>query len=43
MAMDLRGFKAGYALYAVALGIAAVSAVLLALSLRESKPEMPLR
>jgi len=41
MAMDLRGFKAGYALYAIALGIAAGSAVLLALSLRESKPEMP--
>jgi len=41
MAMDLRGFKAGYTLYAIALGIAAVSAVLLALSLRESKPEMP--
>ena len=43
MAMDLRGFKAGYTLYAIALGIAAVSAVLLALSLRESKPEMPSR
>lgn len=41
MAMDLRGFKAGYTLYAIALGIAAVSALLLALSLRESKPEMP--
>jgi len=41
--MDLRGFHAGYALYVIALGIAAVSAVLLALSLRESKPDMPSR
>src|SRR5271157_323913 len=43
MAMDLRGFKVGHTLYAIALGIAAGSAVLLALWLRESKPEMPSR
>ncbi|MGP8173863.1 MAG: hypothetical protein ACLP7O_04870 [Terracidiphilus sp.] len=43
MAMDVRGFKAGYTLYAIALGIAAGSAVLLALWLRESKPETPSR
>jgi hypothetical protein len=43
MAMDLRGFKAGYTLYAVALGIAAGSAVLLALWLRESQPQLPSR
>ncbi len=37
IAMDLRGFKEGCALYAIALGIAAGSAVLLALSLREGR------
>ncbi|MGA3134570.1 MAG: hypothetical protein ABSC88_01115 [Terracidiphilus sp.] len=41
--MEQQGFKAGFALYATAVGIAAGSAVLLALWLRESKPEMPSR
>jgi hypothetical protein len=41
IAMDLRGFKAGYLLYAIAFGIAAGSSVLLAFSLRESEPVMP--
>lgn len=37
ISMDRRGFKAGCALYAIALGIAAGSAILLRLSLREGK------
>jgi len=41
IAMNLRGFKAGFALYAIALGIAAGSAVLLALSLRSAKAATP--
>lgn len=39
MALGRRGFPTGFALFAIALGIAAGSAVLLALSLREAKVE----